>query len=126
MAHRRVTRGPPGSYRPPIVGDEHGALVPAECFVQSDRVGGHGAGVDVVAVGRNLRRRESPVERGHRPVAGLGQLGEEIAVGPGRVRESVQAQRQRSLAHLQVVKSQPVRSYVTRLELRHRGSLLLS
>jgi hypothetical protein len=100
------------------VGDEHGVAVPAECFVESDRIGDHGAAMNVVAVGRNLRRRASPVERGHRPEASLGQLGKEIAVGPGRIRESVQAKRQRSLAHLQVVKLLPVRSYVTRLEIR--------
>jgi hypothetical protein len=54
------------------VSDEHGVAVSAECFVESDRVGDHGAGMNMVAVCRDLRRRKPSIERGYRPVAGLG------------------------------------------------------
>jgi len=43
--------------------------VAAECLVQRDLVGGHHAGVDMVAVRGELRRGEPAVERGNCPVA---------------------------------------------------------
>jgi hypothetical protein len=101
------------------VSNEHGVAVSTECFVESDRIGNHGAGMNMVAVCRDLRGRKPSIEWGHRPVAGLGEFGKEITVSIGRVREPMQAKRQRSLAHLQVVKSQPVGSYITCLELLH-------
>jgi hypothetical protein len=49
--------------------------------------------MNVVTFGRELRWSKASIERGHRPVAGLGQFGKQIAVRIRRVREPVQAQR---------------------------------
>ena len=81
--------------------------VSAKGSVEGDHVRGEGAGV-IAAVSRHLGRRIPSHEGGHRPVASLGQFGQEVAVGPGGVRKAMQAQRQWPLAHLQVVKSQLV------------------
>ena len=75
----------------------------AERLVQRDLVGGHRAGVDMVAVSGQLGRCEPAVERGHRPVAGLSERREQVAVAVGRVGKSVQAQRQRAVSPCQVV-----------------------
>jgi hypothetical protein len=49
--------------------------------------------MDMVAFGRQLCWGEPSIERGHRPVAGLGQFGKEIAVRIRRVWKPVQAKR---------------------------------
>jgi hypothetical protein len=49
--------------------------------------------MNMVAFSRELCRGKPSIEWGHRPVAGLGQFGKEMAVRIRRVREPVQAQR---------------------------------
>ena len=98
----------PGPDRAPVVRDQDRIGVAAERLVQRDLVGDHRAGVDVVAVIGKLGRREPAVERGHRPVAGVGQRREQIAVAVRRVREPVNAQRQRAVALRQVLERQLV------------------
>jgi hypothetical protein len=80
------------------VRDEDRVVVTVERLVQCHLVGDHRAGVDVVAVIGKLGRREPTVERGHRPVSGVGERREQVAVAEGRVRKAVYAQRQRAVS----------------------------
>src|SRR4029453_15989995 len=58
-------------------------------------------------------------EGSHRTVAGPSQFGQQITIGPRRIGESMQAERQWSLAHLPVVKPQSIRLDNSFLEFWH-------
>ena len=77
--------------------DEHGVGPASQRLVERDGVHAERARL-VEAVGGYLRRRITPLERSHGPVAGLRQLDEEVAPGVGGVGEAVEAEGQRPVA----------------------------
>ena len=99
--------------------DQHRVGIAAERLMHGHLVGDHRAGVDVVAVIGQLGRGEPAVERGHRPVAGLGERREQVAVAVGRVGETVHAQRERAVSFGQVLERQLVRPDGSSLEVLH-------
>jgi hypothetical protein len=105
------------------VRDQDRVLAAVEGVVEGHGVGHHHARVDVVAVRRKLRGREAAVERRHGAIAGVRELGQEVPVGPGRVREAVEAERQGPVAGRQVGEAQAVRVDGAVLEVGHVGLL---
>jgi hypothetical protein len=74
------------------VTDDHAGAVPAEGLLKRQRVLGE---VEKAEPARGkLSRRISAEERRDRVIAPLGERGEQVAPGPGAVRESVQAEDQ--------------------------------
>lgn len=119
---RPEARGAPRGDGAPVVGDENRVPAAAERLVEREDVGDHRARVDVVAVRRELRRREAPVERRDRPVPGRRQVGQQVAVGPGGVGEPVDAERQGSGPRLEVVELESVGLDRAACDLGHRES----
>jgi hypothetical protein len=73
----------------------------------------------ILAVRPNLSRALPAHERGDRPGSRHWLVREEITISPRRVRKAVQAQRQRPLASLEVVESQPMRRHCAYLKFWH-------
>ena len=88
-------------HRSPVVADQHGVGVAAERVVQRVRVDAQRARL-VAAPGVERGRRVAAVERRHGPVAGCGEVGQEVPPGPRAVGVAVQAQGERTGARRQV------------------------
>jgi|GEM_PF-5340867 len=93
----------------PVVTDEYGVGSTPEHFVQGADIERQGACVVAPVVG-HLGGRVTPQKRSDGVVAGVGQAGEEVPPGMGRVREPMQAQGQRAIdrARLETGEIEPV------------------